>query len=136
MSYPVSGMVRDYTPDGYQTSHPLIPHGMAVTLNAPAVFRFTAPSDPDRHLYAAKLMGADTTDIGPDDAGDLLVSEIIELMRRTGMPNGLQAVGFNTDDVDQLVDGTLLQHRITKLSPRQADADDLKQLFQDAMIYW
>jgi hydroxyacid-oxoacid transhydrogenase len=81
-------------------------------------------------------MGADTTDIGPDDAGELLVSEIIELMRRTGMPNGLQAVGFNTDDMDQLVDGTLLQHRITKLSPRRADADDLKQLFQDAMVYW
>jgi hydroxyacid-oxoacid transhydrogenase len=136
MSYPVSGMVRDYSPDGYKTSHPIIPHGMAVTLNAPAVFRFTAPSDPGLHLFAARLMGADTTDTSPGDAGELLARELIELMQRTGMPNGLQAVGFNTDHMDQLVDGTLLQHRITKLSPRQADAADLKQLFQDAMIYW
>jgi hydroxyacid-oxoacid transhydrogenase len=136
MSYPVSGMARDYSPDGYQTSHPIIPHGMAVTLNAPAVFRFTASSYPERHLYAAKLMGADINDTDPEDAGELLAGIIIDLMQRTGMPNGLRAVGFNLDDLGQLVAGTLPQHRVTKLSPRPADAADLKQLFQDAMIYW
>ena len=136
MSYPVSGMVRDYFPDGYQTDLPIIPHGMAVILNAPAVFRFTGPSDPERHLYAAELMGADINETNPEQAGELLANKIIELMQRTGIPNGLQAVGFSIDDVAQLVDGTLLQHRINKLSPRHADAEVLEQLFQDAMIYW
>jgi hydroxyacid-oxoacid transhydrogenase len=46
MSYPVSGMVRDYVPEGYPPGHPLVPHGMAVVLNAPAVFRFTASANP------------------------------------------------------------------------------------------
>ena len=41
MSYPVAGMVRDYHPTGYAGDHPIVPHGMAVILNAPAVFRFT-----------------------------------------------------------------------------------------------
>jgi len=136
MSYPVSGMVRDYFPEGYQTDHPIIPHGMAVILNAPAVFRYTGPSDAERHLYAAGLMGADISDTNPEQAGELLANKIIELMQHTGIPNGLQAVGFSVEDVEQLVDGTLLQHRINKLSPRQADAEVLEQLFQDAMIYW
>ena len=136
MSYPVSGMVRNYFPEGYQTDHPIIPHGMAVILNAPAVFRFTGPSDPERHLYAAELMGADISDTNSGQAGELLANKIIELMQRTGIPNGLQAVGFSVDDVDQLVDGTLLQHRINKLSPRQADAEVLGRLFREAMIYW
>ena len=57
MSYPVSGMVRDFIPAGYPGGRPLIPHGMSVILNAPAVFRFTAPADPRRHLEAARLMG-------------------------------------------------------------------------------
>src|SRR5205085_546548 len=42
MSYPVSGMVRDFRPQGFNVDHPLVPHGMSVILNAPAVFRFTA----------------------------------------------------------------------------------------------
>ncbi len=136
MSYPVSGMVRDFVPAGYPTDQPIIPHGMAVVLNAPAVFRFTAPTDPELHLYAAKLMGVDTSGAGPEDAGELLASAIVDLMRRTGIPNGLSAVGYGPDDVDQLVAGTLPQHRVTKLSPRPASAEDLKQLFLDSLTCW
>ena len=136
MSYPVSGMVRDYIPEGYKPDHPIIPHGMSVILNAPAVFRFTAPTDPERHLYAAKLMGVDTSGANPEDAGGILANAIIEMMKRTGMPNGLKAVGFTEADVDALVTGTLPQHRVTKLSPKPAEAADLKQLFLDSMTIW
>jgi len=136
MSYPVSGMVRDYCPEGYISDHPMIPHGMSVTLNAPAVFRFTAQANPERHLYAAKLMGAEIRDVDLKDAGELLATAMIDLMRKTGIPNGLSAVGFTPDDVDELAAGTLPQHRVTKLSPRPADVNDLKQLFLAAMRYW
>ena len=136
MSYPVSGIVRDYCPEGYLSDHPMIPHGMSVTLNAPAVFRFTAQANPERHLYAAKLMGADVRNVDLKDAGEVLASVMIDLMRKTGIPNGLGAVGFTPDDVDELAAGTLPQHRVTKLSPRPADIGDLKQLFLDAMRYW
>ncbi len=136
MSYPVSGMVRDYVPEGYPPGHPLIPHGMAVALNAPAVFRFTASADPELHLYAAKLMGRDISSTSPEDAGEVLSSAIVELMRKVGMPNGLSAVGYGPEDVDKLVAGTLPQQRVTKLSPRPARAEDLKQLFLDSLKLW
>ncbi|MCW3992690.1 MAG: iron-containing alcohol dehydrogenase [Candidatus Bathyarchaeota archaeon] len=136
MSYPVSGMARDFVPEGYPPDHPLIPHGMAVILNAPAVFRFTAPANPERHLYAAELMGADVSDADPEEAGELLAGAIIDLMRRVGMPNGLSAVGYGPEDADRLVAGTLPQHRVTKLSPRPADAADLGRIFIDSMTLW
>jgi hydroxyacid-oxoacid transhydrogenase len=136
MSYPVSGLVRDFSPAGYPVDYPLIPHGMSVILNAPAVFRFTASVNPERHLYAASLMGVDVSGARPEEAGDLLANAIIQLMRRIGMPNGLRAVGFGPEDVEQLVAGTLPQHRVTKLSPRPAGADDLRQLFLDSLTLW
>ncbi|MEM7132946.1 MAG: hydroxyacid-oxoacid transhydrogenase [Chloroflexota bacterium] len=136
MSYPVSGMVREYVPPGYPEGHPIIPHGMSVIMNAPAVFRFTAPTDPDTHLYAAKMLGAETEDAKPEDAGELLANAMLDIMKQTGVPNGLSAIGFTEEDVPALVQGTLPQHRVTKLSPRQADADDLTQLFKESMVLW
>jgi hydroxyacid-oxoacid transhydrogenase len=136
MSYPVSGMVRDYAPEGYPPGHPIVPHGMAVALHAPAVFRFTGPANPELHLYAAGLMGADTSSVPPAKAGEVLADTIAGLMRRVGMPNGLGAIGFTAGDVDKLVAGTLPQHRVTKLSPRPADAEALKQLFLGSMKCW
>ncbi len=136
MSYPVSGMVRNYVPEGYPPGHPIVPHGMAVCLNAPAVFRFTAPANPALHLYAAKLMGRDVSKARPEEAGEILASAVIDLMRKVGMPNGLAAIGFGPQDVDKMVEGTLPQHRVTKLSPRPAGPEDLRQLFLDSMKLW
>ena len=136
MSYPVSGMVRDYVPEDYPPGQPLVPHGMAVVLNAPAVFRFTASANPELHLYAAKLMGKDISDAKPEDAGEILASAIMELMQKVCMPNGLSALGYGPEDVDKMVAATLPQHRVTKISPRPASAEDLKQLFLDSMVLW
>jgi len=136
MSYPVSGLVRDYVPAGYPDDHPIVPHGMSVILNAPAVFRWTARANPERHLQAAQLLGAETGGAAAEDAGEILASQIERIMLRAGMPNGLSAVGLGADDVDALVAGTLPQHRVTKLSPRPATAEDLRELFLAAMRYW
>jgi len=136
MSYPVSGMVRAYVPPGYPADHPIVPHGMSVIMHAPAVFRWTAETNPQLHLHAAQLMGADISGVALEDAGDILADTIIHMMQQTGMPNGLAALGFTEADVDKLVDGTLPQHRVTKLSPKPAAANDLRQLFLNSMEIW
>jgi len=136
MSYPVSGMARDYIPEGYPTDYPIIPHGMSVVLNAPAVFRFTAQADPERHLEAARLMGMDVSKAKKKDAGEILASAFINLMKKTGMPNGLSAVGYTSKDVDKMVEGTLPQRRVLNIAPRPVTADDLKALFLESMTCW
>ena len=136
MSYPVAGMVRDFHPAGYAGDHPMVPHGMAVILNAPAVFRFTGAAGPTRHIQAAGLLGADISRAKPGDAGTILSDRLIALMQELQVPNGLSAIGYTSADIPALVEGTLPQHRVTKLSPRQAAAEDLARLFEDAMRYW
>ncbi len=136
MSYPVSGMVREFVPEGYPDDHAIVPHGMSVILNAPAVFRYTAPTNPERHLYAARLMGADTSGAGPEDAGDVLADAIIALLKRIGVPNGLGAIGYSPEDADALAAGAIPQQRVIGLSPRPVDEGVLRELFLDSMRLW
>lgn len=136
MSYPVSGMVRDYHPKGWPQNYSLVPHGLSVILNAPAVFRFTGIACPERHLRAAEALGAKTRGVKPQDAGALLSDTVIELMQKLGTPSGLGEIGFTCEDIGELVKGTLAQERITKLSPCPATEDDIASMFSDAMKYW
>ena len=57
---------------------------------------------------------------------------VIHFMRTLGVPNGLAAVGYTTDDIPALVQGTLPQHRVTKLSPRPAGEAELTSLFEES----
>ncbi len=136
MSYPVSGLVRDYYAPGYETDHPIVPHGMSVIVNAPAVFRFTAPVMPERHLKAAEVLGADVNSARAEDAGKILSDQIVRVMQDLKMPNGLKALGYGTSDIAALVEGTLPQHRVTKLSPRPAGAEELAAIFEENMVAW
>ena len=136
MSYPVSGLVREYIAPDYISDHPIIPHGLSVAINAPSVFRFTGPSNPKRHLDAARALGVDVSGAKDEDAGEVLAQAMIGYFKRFNVPNGLKDVGFTEADIPKLVEGTLPQHRVTKLSPRPAGAEELAELFKGAMQYW
>ena len=136
MSYPVAGMVEGFVPDGYPVDYPLAPHGIAVVLNAPAVFRFTGQACPGRHLQVAEGLGADISGAREADAGAILADRIIEIMQCLDIPNGLGALGYGREHIPALVQGTLPQHRVTKLSPRPAGEEELAALFEDALRYW
>jgi len=136
MSYPVSGNVKSYRAPGYGADHAMVPHGFSVILNAPAVFRYTASAGPRRHLEAAAALGADTARAREEDAGKILADRIAWFMRRLQTPNGLSAIGYSSSDIPALVEGTLPQHRVTKLSPRPAGPEELARLFEDSMMAW
>ena len=57
-------------------------------------------------------------------------------MQELDIPNGLSAVGYTEDDIPALVEGTLPQHRVTKLSPRPAGETELTELFRNSMTIW
>jgi len=135
MSYAVSGLNRSFRTDGYPDT-PLVPHGMSVILTAPAVFRWTAPTDPVRHLAMAEAMGANVDGVPAAEAGECLSARITDLMRATGMPEGLESVGYTARDLDALVESTLPQQRIITLSPRPADAAAFRELFLHSMRLW
>jgi len=133
MSYPISGMVKSYMPQDYKSSHPIVPHGLSVVMSAPAVFQFTAPMNPERHLEAAKALGKDVGNAKRQDAGAILADIFREFMTEMKIDNGLSALGYSVKDIPDLVKGTLPQHRVTRLAPRKQSEEDLAKLFEDSM---
>ncbi len=136
MSYAVSGNVKEFRAPGYAPGEAMIPHGMSVILNAPAVFRFTAAACPERHLDAARMLGADVRSAGPEDAGEVLSARITELMQATAIPNGLTAVGYDAGDIDALVDGSFPQKSLIQNAPRETSRDQLHSLYAAALRHW
>lgn len=133
-AYPLAGQVRDYQPPDYPDGHAMVPHGMAVSLTAPAAFRWTFPAAPQRHLRAAELLGPDAP--GSADPAEALPSVLTALMRDIGIPNGISAVGFSEQDIDDLVAGSLKQQRLLVIAPKEPTADDLAGIFRRSLTLW
>ncbi len=136
MSYSVAGLVRDYRCAGYPDEHPMVPHGLSVVVGAPAAFRRTAQTSPDRHLEAAAILGAKTAGALRDDAGGILAAEIVSRMRATGAPNGLRALGYEVSDVPALARGAIVQKRLVDNAPLAVDETAMRGLFERALAYW
>lgn len=141
MSYPISGQNPGYRHAGYEIPNPLIPHGVSVAVSAPAVFRFTAPSNPERHLLAAEAFGVDISNVKLESAGEVLAEALTKFLEDLGdQPKGLKALGFGSEHIDGLVEGTIPQARVLMLAPGlaselQAEKDQLRALFEDAMTH-
>lgn len=135
-SYAVTNLLHDVVTDDYPVPSPFVPHGISVILTSPSVFRFTAQGAPERHLEAAACLGADTGDATPDDAGEVVATRIVEMMRATRLPNGLRGIGFTADDADALAGSAIRQHRPIANAPRETNRDDAAEIFKNAMSYW
>jgi hydroxyacid-oxoacid transhydrogenase len=124
-AYPIAGGVRDFRPAGYPDGEPLVPHGMAVALTAREAFRFTYPSNPERHRRAAELLG-----------GDDLPAVLTALMRDIGIPNGIAAVGYREGDIETLVGGAMKQQRLLATAPLPVAEEDLAGIFARSLSLW
>ncbi|MEP6655731.1 MAG: hydroxyacid-oxoacid transhydrogenase, partial [Betaproteobacteria bacterium] len=136
LSYAVSGLAKDWHVPGYPEGKSLVPHGMAVVLNNPSVWRFTASACPERHLHGAQCLGAEMRDSSALDAGEILAQRVIELMQATGMPNGLSALGFDASRLEALASGAEPQYRVMKNAPKDVGRAELLGLFRAALHYW
>lgn len=140
--------------------HGLVAHGLSVTINAPSVFRFTGKPGTipnpvaerysrDRHVECAMILANSRAQRQDDTAfsntvpsekamrnepGEALANELLELMTLLDIPIGIRTLGYDESDLESLARGTLPQHRVTKLSPRQpVELEELMGLFRDAL---
>jgi hydroxyacid-oxoacid transhydrogenase len=128
-AYPVAGAVQGYRAEGYPPM-PMVPHGQAVSATAAAVFRWTYPGDPGRHLRAAELLTGQT--FTATDGADALPHVLSQLMADIDMPAGLTSFGYDDGDLETLVEGTLKQTRQLSVVPRPVTPDALREIFRQS----
>lgn len=129
-AYPIAGRAHGYRPDGYPDGEALVPHGIAVSLTAPAAFRLTFPASPERHLRAARLLDPRADAERPQDVLPGVLRRIVEAV---GVPARLDDVGFTAADVPDLVDGALAQQRLLALAPVALTPEDLAEVFRASL---
>ncbi len=136
LGYPIAGLAKGWMPDGFGVDEPMVPHGISTALTAPACFRFTAPTNPEKHARIAKLLGVHTEGLSASDVAMLLPDAIIRLLHDVGCPNGLSAVGYTTEDIPKMVEGGWKQQRLLVGSPRPVTERDLRRILEESMILW
>ena len=57
-------------------------------------------------------------------------------MKDVGAPRGVRELGYDEDDIDQLVDGAMKQQRLLVLSPKEVTEDDLANILRESMENW
>ena len=136
LGYPIAGLVKDWVPAGFGVEEPMVPHGISTALTAPACFRLTASTNPEKHARIAELLGASTEGLSALDAAMLLPEAIIRLMQDIGCPNGLSAIGYTEDDIPSMVEGGWKQQRLLVGSPRPVTTEDLHRILEESMVLW
>ena len=122
LAYPIASLGHEWQPPGYGGAA-FVPHGFAVAVTAPAVFRFVADAVPERCATAARLL----------DGGDDLADSLERLMDDVGAPTRLGAIGFGEDDLPALVSGALDQRRLLVGSPKDVGATELESLLRASL---
>ena len=112
MSYPVAGR-SGYHPPGYRTDHPLVPHGVRSSSPRPPSFlprRQPAPSP------SAGGQGARRRNRAPARRCRRGAGRPPHVVHAAAASPPSGAIGYSSADIPALVEGALLQRRLTAVS--------------------
>jgi hydroxyacid-oxoacid transhydrogenase len=132
-AYPIAGLKHEYQPPGYPEDHPFVPHGWSVIVTAPAAFRFTYEAMPERHRYVAELLAGERIENADENT---LPEIVIQLMKDVGAPSGVRELGYDEEDIDDLVDGAMKQQRLLVGAPKEVTEEDLANILRESMENW
>lgn len=118
----------------YERKKLKVPHGLAVTLPAPATFKVICRYIPEKCTKIAELL-KDFIPEGVTKPEDVSTA-IIEMMKLLNLPNGLSELGITEEDVNRIAEETLIQKRLLAQSPVSVTKELLIKIVRNSLKYW
>jgi hydroxyacid-oxoacid transhydrogenase len=116
---------------------------MSVILHAPAIFKNLNSKFINEKLFTSSkaldinISKDDYLQMKDNEIGVLISNKLIEYMKLTNMPNGLNGIGFTENEIDVLSSKAFLQKRVINNSPIQiSNEKDLNLFYKESMKYW
>lgn len=97
-------------------------------------------ADAGTKLAAAILVTIFVTEHAVHDlgfvTGPILADVIRDYCYKLNVEDGLQALGYDRSDIPALVEATMPQERVTKLTPQPHTAEDLANILENSMTMY
>jgi alcohol dehydrogenase class IV len=101
------------------------PHGECLAVSIEAGLRYNLPVRREAYADLAREFGVGET-------ADALIAECARLRDAIGLPGSFREVGLGPEDVDAMVENTLVQERRLPTNPRDVDTDALVEALEEA----
>lgn len=103
------------------------PHGECLGASIEVGLAFNRPVLEDQYAGIARALGIASTQTSDTDAADALQDECLRIADRIGLPTTFPDVGLGPDDIEIIVDNTLIQDRRLVTNPREVTAEALRR---------
>ncbi len=113
-----------------------LPHGVCVSITAPAVLEFIAPTAPEKTARIAQLLGEDVSGLTVYDAALKASDALKKLMKDIAFSNGLESLGFTEKDIPELAEGTMKIQRLLAQSPRAVTKEQIEEILRNSLRFW
>lgn len=104
-----------------------VPHGACLAASIETGLRYNLPVRAEAYDQIARGLGVDL--VASEEPGASLLNEIDRLRSNIGLPGSFSSVGLTQDNIEQMVENTLLQERRVATTPR-LPGDDLHEALQ------
>jgi hydroxyacid-oxoacid transhydrogenase len=61
---------------------------------------------------------------------------LVDLMKDVGAPSGVRELGYDEDEIDDIVEGAMKQQRLLVIAPTEAGPNELAGIVRASMDNW
>jgi alcohol dehydrogenase class IV len=108
-------------------------HGRTNAIMLPYVVDYNRTASPARYALIAEAMGENTEGLSDNEAAELLVSSLFNLLDTIGIPSTLGEYGITEKALDKFVAGAMQQSRLFIPNPRNLTEADVREIYTNAL---